>query len=114
MFMIWITLVNYKQREKHFLEAYSVASGKAEEALQSIKTVKQFTAEEFTLEAYSSQVKEASSRKMENIIKLAVSFGALNCITFLLYTLGLWYGANCVMGSNHCPPSVSGKYYTSQ
>jgi len=31
---------------------------------------------------------------------------------FLLYSLGYWFGSNCAEGNSSCPPSTSGKIYS--
>ena len=31
---------------------------------------------------------------------------------FLLYSLGYWFGAGCVEGTNGCTASISGKFYS--
>jgi hypothetical protein len=34
-----------------------------------------------------------------------------NLLLYLGFTLGLWYGAECVLGTNLCPPSISTRPY---
>lgn len=45
-------------------------------------------------------------------VKIAIGFGLLSGSMFILYSLGYWFGSNCVQGNSHCPPSVSGQNYT--
>jgi len=45
-------------------------------------------------------------------LKMAASYGLMMGSMFLLYSLGYWFGSNCVEGTNGCSPSVSGKLYT--
>lgn len=61
-----------------------------------------------------NQIKDTSDKKLNIIVRIGFSFGFLNGTLFLIYALGLWFGANCVIGSSSCPVNVSGKYYTIQ
>jgi len=53
--------------------------------------------------------------KSENLkagAKIAFGFALLSSSMFLLYSLGYWFGSNCVEGNSHCSPSVSGGRYS--
>ena len=79
-----------------------------------IKTVKQFCAEYFSVDFFTKCVKDTSETKIHMVLKIGLSFAILNGLIFTLYSLGFWFGSNCVIGSNHCPPDISGGYYTTQ
>jgi len=89
-----------------------MVGGKAEESISSIKTVKQLNAELFSSNIYENNLSSATSRKKSYIKRIALSFAFLNFSIFIVYSLGLWFSTNCVIGSSICPTNVSGKYYT--
>jgi ATP-binding cassette subfamily B (MDR/TAP) protein 1 len=45
-------------------------------------------------------------------LKIAASFGLMNGSMFLLYSVGYWFGSNCVEGNSNCPASASGGLYS--
>jgi hypothetical protein len=79
-----------------------------------IKTVKQFCAEEFNVDFFMKYVKDTSERKFHALLKIGLSFAFLNGLVFAIYSLGFWFGSNCVIGSSRCPTNISGGYYTTQ
>jgi hypothetical protein len=45
-------------------------------------------------------------------MKVAAGFGMLSGSMFIIYSLGYWFGSNCVEGNSHCSPEMSHQTYT--
>ena len=85
----------------------------AEQALSSIKTVKQLNGENHEEEIYQGRLEEVKDKNLSFGLKIALSMGLMQGSMFLLYALGYWYGSNCAEGNHHCPEHITGKKYSS-
>lgn len=106
------TMSTIKQKESMFLKFYSLAGGRAEEAISSIKTVKQFNAESFELSLFEKLLAGAKTEKIYSIIKIGLSIGLVNALVYVMYSFGFWFGGNCLKGTNVCFTNQTGATYT--
>lgn len=48
------------------------------------------------------------------IIKIAISYGLLNSIIYIIYCFGFWFGGNCLAGTNICLTNLTGVSYINE
>lgn len=107
----YIKSITFKDKmEEKF---YAEAGGRAEQAISSIKTVKQLNGETFEKVEYEKSLFKASSKSFKYLAYSSIGFASLNFVMLLSYSLGFWYGSKCVLGTKDCPYDVSKKVYTS-
>lgn len=50
----------------------------------------------------------ASSKSLKYAILMGVGIGAMFFSMLISYSLGFWFGSNCVEGNSSCPPEWNG------
>jgi len=68
----------------------------AEQAITSIKTVKQLNGEQFEATNYSQLLKSVTKHATKHGLKIGAGIGAMFGIMLCSYALGFWYGSHCV------------------
>ena len=89
---------------------YEKAGGRAEEALSSIRAVKQLNGEAYESKEFEKLLKEITSSQVPGTVKAGAATGLLFFVMLSSYALGLWYGSRCVAGGDSCPASIAGSY----
>jgi ATP-binding cassette subfamily B (MDR/TAP) protein 1 len=90
--------------------AYSIAGGRAEQVINSIKTVKSLTGEEFELQRYGDVLHGAFKTSVRYGFYTGLSLGSVYLTCFLDYALGFWYGS--VLIDKQVWNDVYGRPYT--
>lgn len=101
-------MLSIQNKEKALQKNYSKAGGRAEQAISSIKTVKQLNGEEFESDHYKSALATATSKSLRYAIISGIGIGATFCVMLFSYALGFWYGSICVEGGSGCSASING------
>lgn len=90
VFFMW-SLSNKDKRDK---ETYQEAGGCAEQAIESIKTVKQLNGEAYETEKYEDALSQMENKKYGFLAGLAM--GSIFFVMLGSYSLGFWFGSKCV------------------
>ncbi|KAF4693310.1 (ABC) transporter [Perkinsus olseni] len=69
----------------------------ASEAIQNMRTVRAFMAESWTVDRYAEFASDANDTSGSTAIIRGLLFGGSNCIIFLAYALGFWYGGHLMV-----------------
>jgi ATP-binding cassette subfamily B (MDR/TAP) protein 1 len=96
------------KEESELVNDYAEAGGKAEEAISSIKTVKQLNGEKFEADNYADRLINVTKNSTKYGMLVGIGLGSLIAMILFSYSLGFWFGSNCVEGSSKCPPSMNG------
>ncbi|KAF4664789.1 (ABC) transporter [Perkinsus chesapeaki] len=81
-----------KEEQDELKQAQLVAS----EAVQNMRTVRAFMAESWTVEAYEHYASRSSNTSFASASVRGLTFGASNCIIFLAYAIGFYYGGHLI------------------
>lgn len=112
-FSAFLFMRSTQTKAAEFEKFYSKAGGLSEQALYSIKTVKQLNGEAHEEKVYEDCLVDVKADSIKFGVKIAASFGLMMGSMFLLYSLGYWFGGNCADPNNSsCPTSISGKLYS--
>ncbi|KAJ1394574.1 ABC transporter type 1, transmembrane domain-containing protein, partial [Ochromonadaceae sp. CCMP2298] len=76
--------------------AYNGAGSLAQEALGSVRTVYGFNAEQATVRRYVEQLRVAEKAGRNKWLATGKLVGAVSMMMWLVYALGLWYGARLI------------------
>ena len=76
---------------------YSSAGGKAEQAISSIKTVKQLNGEKYESDAYEDSLHRAAEGTCKYAMYSGAGIGGIFFVMLASYSLGFWYGSRCVL-----------------
>ncbi|EER04130.1 Multidrug resistance protein, putative [Perkinsus marinus ATCC 50983] len=82
-----------KKEQDELKQAQLVAS----EAIQNMRTVRAFMAESWTVEAYDRYAARSSNTSFSAASVRGLTFGASNCIIFLAYAIGFYYGGHLMV-----------------
>lgn len=93
-------------------ENYAAAGGRSEQAISSIKTVKQLNGEAHESMQYENCLLEASSKSCKYALFAAMGIASIFFVMLASYSLGFWYGSRCVMQADNCSPSVARQVYS--
>jgi ATP-binding cassette, subfamily B (MDR/TAP), member 1 len=87
---------------------YSHAGGQAEQAIASIKTVKQLNGEKYESVKYRNTLVNVTKNSTKHGVFLGLGMGTLFFSILASYALGFWYGSLCVEGASGCSPDLNG------
>ena len=73
-----------------------MAGASAEQALNSIKTVKMLDGEDFECLKYSEHLHKAAVTTIKFGTLLGFTMGLVWCVMILSYALGFWYGSKLI------------------
>lgn len=90
-------------RDNKEKQAYANAGGLAEQAIESIKTIKILNGEEYESKKYKDSLEEAESSLVKFGFLTGIGIGTLFFVMLAAYALGFWYGSRCVIGAENCP-----------
>ncbi|KAF4727611.1 (ABC) transporter, partial [Perkinsus olseni] len=82
-----------KKEQDELKQAQLVAS----EAIQNMRTVRAFMAESWTVEAYDRYAARSSNTSFSAASVRGLTFGASNCVIFLAYAVGFYYGGHLMV-----------------
>jgi len=83
-------------KDKKQQKEYAEAGGNVEQAISEIKTVKQLNGEEFEAHKYAENLKSVTINSVKNGASLGFGLGMLFFSILANYSLGFWYGSQCV------------------
>lgn len=95
-------------RDSKNKQFYAQAGALSEQAIYSIKTIKQLNGEQFEQIKYNSCLQEITSKAIRFAIFAAIALGAMSFSSMISYSLGFWFGSNCLEKNSSCPPNVAG------
>ncbi len=93
---VYLCMYNIQTRGKREDKNYIIAGGRAEQALAAIKTVKMLNGEEFESKMYDDCLKDGSKGSVKFGVIAGISMGAAFFAMLAAYSLGFWFGANCI------------------
>jgi ATP-binding cassette subfamily B (MDR/TAP) protein 1 len=99
-------------KDKNEQKSYSKAGGRAEQAISSIKTIKQLNGEQFEYVQYQKCLEEASKNSFKYSVYAGMGIASIFFVMLASYSLGFWYGSKCILSTKDCPYSVSNQHYT--
>ena len=106
----YISIVSNKDEVEQ--KNYSEAGGRAEQAISSIKTIKQLNGQQFESLEYERNLMEASKKSFKYAVMSGLGIGGVFFVLLASYSLGFWYGSRCVLGADNCSRQVAGQKYT--
>ena len=86
--------------------AYAKAGGIAEQAFSSIRTVVAFGGQKRETASYVKHLDSAYQAGAKKALVSGVGNGLFVFVLFCVYSLGFWYGANCVSAGEMTPGQV--------
>ena len=90
-------------KDKKEKEAYAKAGGRAEQAIESIKTIKILNGEEYESKQYRDSLEESASSLTKFGFLSGAGIGSLFFVMLAAYALGFWFGSKCIIGADNCP-----------
>ncbi|KAM0954595.1 putative ABC-type xenobiotic transporter [Dioscorea sansibarensis] len=78
-------------------EAYAEAANVVEQAIGSIRTVASFTGEKIAVNKYKKYLRNAYLSSVHEGLASGAGLGAVTCIMFCGYSLGVWYGSKLIL-----------------
>jgi ATP-binding cassette, subfamily B (MDR/TAP), member 1 len=98
------------KKDTELQKEYSEAGGMAEQAIASIKTVKQLNGEKFEADKYAETLTVVTKNSTKYGVYIGIGLGSLFGFMLCSYGLGFWFGSNCVEDTVHCPSKYNGGY----
>ena len=108
--VIYISAIMGKDKREKI--NYAKAGGKATQAINGIKTVKELGGEEYEVVQYEKCLEKVSKSSLKFAIYLGIGMGSIFLVMLLSYSLGFWYGSRCIMQTENCPEDVAKQTYT--
>lgn len=109
---MYLYMYNVQNKGKREEKSYAVAGGRAQQALAAIKTVKMLNGENYQSYLYDECLVEAGKGTVAYGAFAGISLGGAFFSMLTAYSLGFWYGANCINQTFSCPYSVARQDYT--
>ncbi|MQL71843.1 hypothetical protein Taro_004156 [Colocasia esculenta] len=81
--------------------AYAEASVIVEQTVGAIRTVASFTGEKLAVKKYSKSLKSAYKAGCEEGLAAGSGLGAVMCVMFFGYSLGIWYGGKLILDKGY-------------
>lgn len=98
------------QKDKEEQKNYMKAGGRAEQAISSIKTVKQLNGQSFESVEYENCLMEVSQNGCRYAFFSGLGIAGIFFVMLASYSLGFWYGSRCVLQAENC--QAGGQIYT--
>ena len=99
MFLYMYRIQNKGKREQ---KSYSIAGGRAEQAISAIKTVKMMNGESYESLKYTECLKGASEGAIQYGIFTGISTGGALFYMRCSYAIGFWFGSHCINETDRC------------
>lgn len=100
---VYLCMYNIQSKGKREDKNYIMAGGRAEQALSAIKTVKMLNGEEYESRMFDDCLKGSSKGSIKFGDIAGISMGGAFFALLSAYSLGFWFGANCVGVTERCP-----------